>query len=115
MTAPPKRRWFRFSLRTMFVVVTVFGVWLGWNLQIVRERNAVKAMVLSRGGSIVNLVIPLAPPGIAWVRRAIGDESYRNISYCGLSDDERRRMVLAFPETEFVEELEETDRLFSED
>ena len=26
MTAPPKRRWFRFSLRTMFVVMLVFAV-----------------------------------------------------------------------------------------
>ena len=41
MTAPPKRRWFRFSLRTMFVAVTVFGVWLGWQLKIVREREAI--------------------------------------------------------------------------
>ena len=25
----------------MFVVVTIFGVWLGWNLKIVRERKAI--------------------------------------------------------------------------
>ena len=41
MTAPPKRRWFSFSLRTMFALVTVFGVYLGWQLRIVRERKAV--------------------------------------------------------------------------
>jgi hypothetical protein len=28
MTLAPKRRWFRFSLRTLFVVVTVAGVFL---------------------------------------------------------------------------------------
>ena len=40
---PRRRRWFRlaFSLRTLFVVVTGFAVWLGWNAQIVRERKAV--------------------------------------------------------------------------
>jgi len=27
--APPRRRWFRYSLRTLFVMVTVLGVWLG--------------------------------------------------------------------------------------
>jgi hypothetical protein len=38
--APAKsRRWFRFSLRTLFVVVTVVGVWLGWNMNIVRHRR----------------------------------------------------------------------------
>jgi len=26
---PPRRRWLRFSLRTLFAVVTVFCVWLG--------------------------------------------------------------------------------------
>ena len=39
MTAAPKRRWFRFSLRTMFVVVTVVACWLGWNLHQVRQRE----------------------------------------------------------------------------
>jgi hypothetical protein len=29
MTTAPKRRWFKYSLRTLFVVVTAFGVWLG--------------------------------------------------------------------------------------
>ena len=31
MTSPahPRRRWFSYSLRTFFVVVTIFGVWLG--------------------------------------------------------------------------------------
>jgi hypothetical protein len=35
----PKRRWFAYSLRTLFVVVTVFGCWLGWNINIVRQRR----------------------------------------------------------------------------
>ena len=39
MTPAPKRRWPRFSLRTMFVVVTVFGCWLGWNIHCIRERD----------------------------------------------------------------------------
>jgi hypothetical protein len=29
MTETPKRRWFRFSLRTLLLAVTIFGVWLG--------------------------------------------------------------------------------------
>ncbi len=39
MTTTPKRRWPRFTLRTLFVVVTVFGVWLGWNVHQVHERD----------------------------------------------------------------------------
>jgi hypothetical protein len=43
MTAVPNRRWFHFSLRTMFVVVTLVAVpiaWLGAEIQWLRERQA---------------------------------------------------------------------------
>src|SRR5262245_58654935 len=36
---PAKRRWFRFSLRTLFIVVTAICLWLGWQVHLVRERN----------------------------------------------------------------------------
>jgi hypothetical protein len=39
MSETPKRRWFQFGLRTMFVVVTVFAVWFGWELHQIRERD----------------------------------------------------------------------------
>jgi hypothetical protein len=39
MTPAPKRHWFRFSLRTLFVVVTVFGCWLGYELNWIRQRR----------------------------------------------------------------------------
>ena len=34
----PKRRWFRFafSLRTLFIVVTLFGCWLGYQINSLR-------------------------------------------------------------------------------
>ena len=38
MSPTPKRRWFRFTLRTLFVVVTVCACWLGWQIHIVHER-----------------------------------------------------------------------------
>jgi hypothetical protein len=40
MTATRKRRWFAYSLRTLFVVVTVFGCWLGYQLNWIRERHS---------------------------------------------------------------------------
>lgn len=40
----PRRRWFRFSLATMFAVVTFRAVlgWLAWNVKQVRERAAMR-------------------------------------------------------------------------
>ena len=35
----PKRRWPRFTLRTLFVVVTVFACWLAWSFNWLRERR----------------------------------------------------------------------------
>jgi hypothetical protein len=34
--SPADRRWFQYSLRTLFIIVTVFAVWLGWELSIIR-------------------------------------------------------------------------------
>jgi hypothetical protein len=39
MIAKPKRRWFRFSLRTLFVLVTVFCVWLGFQFNWIYRRH----------------------------------------------------------------------------
>jgi len=39
MADRPKRRWLRFSLRTMLVMFTVVAVWLGWNARLVHQRQ----------------------------------------------------------------------------
>ena len=44
MTPTLKRHWFAFSLRTMFVVVTLLSCWLGWNARIVQQREIMRAL-----------------------------------------------------------------------
>jgi len=46
------RRWFRFSLRTMLVGVTLCGCWLAWESSIVRGRKHVVAWVQEHGGTV---------------------------------------------------------------
>jgi hypothetical protein len=50
MTPAPKRRWLRFSLRTFFVVVAVFGCWLGWEQYQIRQRATARKWILLNGG-----------------------------------------------------------------
>jgi hypothetical protein len=50
-SSTPRRRWFAFSLRTLFVVVTLFAVvlgWVMWQRQIVRERRAMRDWLAER-------------------------------------------------------------------
>src|SRR4051794_1559792 len=43
MDAKPKRRWYQFSLRTFFVLVTIFcvgfGYWVHWSQEWIRQRR----------------------------------------------------------------------------
>ena len=39
MDTVPKRRWFQFSLKSLFVVITLFGMWLGWQLYWFKTRR----------------------------------------------------------------------------
>jgi hypothetical protein len=84
MTAP-RRRWFRFSLRTLFVVVTAFGIWLGWQLHVVRERAAIRAWAEKREIGFSSeewpgMFVPGRKPAwvgvIPWYRRLLGDQGY---------------------------------------
>ena len=49
----PKRRWFRFSLRMLLVVVTVLCVWLGFNVNAARRQKDAVDAILKAGGEVV--------------------------------------------------------------
>lgn len=40
MSPAPKRRWFRFSLRWLFLVLTLFGVWCGLGIHRANRQKA---------------------------------------------------------------------------
>ena len=44
----PRRNLFRFSLRTLFVLLTLFGVWLGMQVKWVRDRREARLWIQQR-------------------------------------------------------------------
>src|SRR6185295_19870567 len=68
----PRRRWFRYSLRTIIVALTLLCAWLAWNVSIVRERNYWCRWIQEQGG-ICSAMGP-DPNAISWVRRLMGDD-----------------------------------------
>ena len=89
MTTPPHRRWFQFSLLTMFVVVTVFAVSFGLELNDINRRKVVISRGRENGAMITTrsewLLIPaLGPPPVVrspFYRRWLGDDPPVEISF----------------------------------
>jgi hypothetical protein len=61
--AKPKRRWFRFSLRTFLIVITLFSVWLGWKVNAAHEQRRAVAAVRPLG--LIRYDYELAPNTMA--------------------------------------------------
>ena len=78
----PKRRWLQFSLRTLFIVVTVFCVWLAITAKRAREqRQAVEAIRAVHGAiAFQHQLDRTEPPGPEWLRQLIGDEYFFRVA-----------------------------------
>jgi hypothetical protein len=77
MTAVPKRHWFRFRLRTLFVVLTVAGAWSGWQVYKVQQRRAFRSQAIWAGNPGWDFS-PLRT--IPFYRRWLGDELVLHLS-----------------------------------
>ena len=91
----PKRRWLQFSLRTLFVVVTLLCVWLGIIVIQAREQRLAVEAIRAVGGFAHYTYQYSAPtgvlrwpkvlgnpppplPGPVWLRKLIGPEYFIN-------------------------------------
>ncbi|MFN0021221.1 MAG: Hint domain-containing protein [Pirellulaceae bacterium] len=116
--SPHRRRWGSFSLRTMFVLMTVFCCWLGWEMSVVRTRQAVLRELKQSGMYQVTLASdwqkssPAAgkrgqsAATIPTVRVWLGDQAVQTIWYpshfMNESQPEVRRLARVFPEATLI-------------
>ena len=102
-TSHPKRRFFRYSLRTLMIAVTVFCVWLGIATKRGRDQRLAVEVIREAGGSVsyddhVNLdpaggSFSRGPPGSffdapgpEWLRRLIGNEYFLSVQAVDLGE-----------------------------
>src|SRR4051812_39613831 len=108
----PNRRWPRFTMRTMFVAVTVFCVWLAHNVSIVKDRQrAIESlsqasqdrsrtthiMVAGNGDDYWMVMTRRAVP---WLWRLLGTRAVASLSLDprDFSYDDAVRYAALFPE-----------------
>ena len=118
MTINSRLRWFRFSLRTLLVVMTALCCWLGWESSVVRGRKAVLREIKNNPAYNVTTASQYSarfgygPPigkvaTIPFIRRWLGDEPVQDIlvveHFQGYSEEQLARLKRAFPEAAFRE------------
>ncbi len=111
-----RRRWFQFSLTSLFLLTTLVALWLAWELAFIRERQAwlrdnaalvdldvSTSTVMITGITIASSTTApaplLPPPTISWWRRLLGDEAVPTITEGdNWTDDDRALVARLFPE-----------------
>ena len=78
----PRRRFFRYSLRTLMLVVTVFCVWLGVTAKRAQDQRQAVVAIYKLGGRVLydHQIEESDPPGPAWLRQLIGVEYFFNVA-----------------------------------
>ena len=114
------RHWFRFSLRTFFILLTLFGVWLGWQVRIVQHRVAMLkhlrktavAYVPQRGhgtwivlqsdwlhhDTVTQVRVRDDTRRPSWIRRLLGDCVVLELGFDRRLTEADKRAIEAFPE-----------------
>jgi len=106
-----KSRWFRFSLRTLLLLVAALCVWLAWKVHDVRKIRRAVAEVKRLGGDItyqheLNMAPPVDAPGPKWFRQIFGDEFFEEVTqiqlYSQEADDQTMELISGLPRIQSV-------------
>jgi len=83
---PRRRRFLQFSLGTLLLAITVFGVWLGVQVNRMRRQREAVAAIVRLGGAVMydydfdakhQQIRNGQPAAPVWLRKALGDDFFR--------------------------------------
>jgi hypothetical protein len=82
-----KRRFLRFSIRTLLIVLTICCVWLGWKVSRTENQREAVAWVHEMSGSVMydyefvdgSIVRDAKPPGSEWLRKQLGHHFFDDV------------------------------------
>jgi hypothetical protein len=88
-------------LRTLFVLVTIVSLWLGWQFRHVQSRKETIKWFAASGASWRKHRTWNKPSQISWMRELMGDVSVQSIHlWRGCSQHDEQRVRAMFPEAE---------------
>jgi hypothetical protein len=101
MPPAPKHtgRWFQYSLGTMFLVVTAFSCWLGYELNWIRQRHEAFDRYQIRSMDVPEIEEALQAPSGLWM---FGEAGIRSIWCDNLTDEEHCKLERIFPEADIA-------------
>jgi hypothetical protein len=105
MNGSRQDRWFRFSLRRLFIAISIFALWLGWNAYKLKMRQASESFLATQGvnGSAIAYGAPEKPwKSLPLGLRLLGARPVRTIDLQRLllTEAERDRIQGLFPEAD---------------
>lgn len=115
--SPPtfRRRWTRFNLRALMLIVVVIAIPLGWTVNRVRNRRIVVAAIQDMNGHIyydyqrnfnVGLSTSASPLGSKWLRAVFGEHVFAEIVHVNVEGpkvtDESLALISSLPHLQLL-------------
>jgi hypothetical protein len=104
MTTPDKshRPWFRFSLRSFFVLLTIFAIWLGVHVKWIKDRHEAMTWMKTHPSSAY-VAVRLRQVNAPWSIRLFGEDGVETICVDLQTDEGRAKaseLAHLFPEAD---------------
>jgi Leucine-rich repeat (LRR) protein len=93
VTPKLRRPWLQFSLRTLLIVLTLFGIWLGVRINLARKQRETVQTILATKGDVKyrDLEYPSIqsrePRKLSWLETQLGLDFFYDIDEVGLRGD----------------------------